>query len=217
MRVVQCWDDGNVDDIRLVGMLRECGAKASFNLNFSKHGSLRAAAWRYQGRKDVWTLARGELRETYEGFLVANHTATHPHLTRIPRDDAIREIRDGRDALEQHFGCPILGFAYPFGDHNADVRLAVQDSGHVYGRTIETTPRVFPAPDPLALRPSCHFRSDQFWPIFHQVKAEDGVFYFWGHSYELVTEEDWTELRGKICRISADPAVVWEDLPNLFA
>lgn len=216
MKVVQCWDDGNVDDIRLVGMLREFGAKASFNLNLAMHGSVRSTAWRYQGRKDVWKLALGELRDIYDGFLVANHTATHPHLTRIPLEDAIREIRDGRDALEQHFGYPVRGFAYPFGDHNAAVRSAVQDAGHVYGRIVETTAHAFPAPDPMALRPSCHFLSDQFWPIYDQVRAEDGIFYFWGHSYELMTEADWNRLQGMIRRISADPAVVWEDLPNLF-
>ena len=33
MRVVQSWDDGMVDDVRLTGLLRRYRAKAAFNLN----------------------------------------------------------------------------------------------------------------------------------------------------------------------------------------
>ena len=32
-KVAQCWDDGVYTDIRLIGILREYGAKATFNLN----------------------------------------------------------------------------------------------------------------------------------------------------------------------------------------
>ena len=33
IKVAQCWDDGVYTDIRLIGILREYGAKATFNLN----------------------------------------------------------------------------------------------------------------------------------------------------------------------------------------
>ena len=33
MKVVTCWDDAPVNDIRLVDILRRHGAKATFNLN----------------------------------------------------------------------------------------------------------------------------------------------------------------------------------------
>ena len=32
MRIMQCWDDGDVDDIRLVEILKKHGAKATFNI-----------------------------------------------------------------------------------------------------------------------------------------------------------------------------------------
>ncbi len=37
LRVVQCWDDGDLGDIRLCEILRKYGAKASFNLNPAHH------------------------------------------------------------------------------------------------------------------------------------------------------------------------------------
>src|SRR5579862_5713256 len=111
IKVVQCWDDGVVDDIRLTEVLRRQGAKASFNLNLGAHAEGR------EGRR----LAKGELRDVYDGFLVANHGFTHPHLTRIPLEEAKRCIREGRDALEQHFGYAVTGFAYPYGSYDAVV------------------------------------------------------------------------------------------------
>ena len=33
MKVVQCWDDGVINDVRLTNLLRKYGAKATFNLN----------------------------------------------------------------------------------------------------------------------------------------------------------------------------------------
>ena len=37
MKIVQCWDDGVLDDIRLIEILRHHDAKASFNLE-DHHG-----------------------------------------------------------------------------------------------------------------------------------------------------------------------------------
>ena len=56
-----------------------------------------------------------EMREVYDGFSIANHSLTHPHLGAIPVDAARREIAAGRDCLEQFFGKSVTGFAYPFG------------------------------------------------------------------------------------------------------
>jgi len=205
MRIAQCWDDGVVQDIRLIEILRLHGAKASFNLNAGKHETVRGA----NGK-----LALSELTSVYEGFLVANHTLTHPHLTRIAPDEAAREIRAGRDSLEQIFGYPVKGFAYPFGDHNEAVQELVREAGHTYARTCATTDCLLPAADPMALPANCHFLAEDFWQKFAAVRAADGVFYFWGHSYELTTDAAWQDFEAKIRRLSA--AGHWADLPDLF-
>lgn len=58
LRVVQCWDDGVEDDIRLMELLRRHGATATFNLNPGLHGTERGNRWRYADTKDVPRLAR---------------------------------------------------------------------------------------------------------------------------------------------------------------
>lgn len=216
MRVVQCWDDGVVDDIRLIEILRKWNAKASFNLNYGLHQEKRYLQWKYKESKEVWKLALPELRSVYDGFLVANHTLTHIRPTQVALEVITAEIMEGCDRLEQHFGCAIEGFAYPYGDYNEAVMNAVRAAGHLYARTTGNTGRVFPPENPMAFHSSCHHANPNFWEIYEEVKAANGVFYFWGHSYEFVTEEDWQVIDGKIARISADPAAEWCNLPDIF-
>jgi hypothetical protein len=42
----------------------------------------RQLGWCHQGI-EVWRLGQGELREVYDGFTIANHTLTHPHLEHV--------------------------------------------------------------------------------------------------------------------------------------
>ena len=79
MKVLQSWDDGVVDDVRLTGLLRRYRARATFNLNPGLHRPGRSFSWRY-GYKEVWRLGRDELVEVYAGFEIANHSLTHPNL-----------------------------------------------------------------------------------------------------------------------------------------
>jgi peptidoglycan/xylan/chitin deacetylase (PgdA/CDA1 family) len=213
IKLVQCWDDGVTDDIRLVKILRKHGAKASFNLNAGRHRAERHGDWKYKGIKEVFTLAMPELKDLYEGFTVANHSLTHPHLTKLSLDEARREIVEGREALEQIFGYPIEGFVYPYGDQNAEVRNLVREAGHLYARAVESTRSVFPPADAMDFRASCHFLAPNFWEEFEAARA-NGVFYLWGHSYELMTEDDWIAFDDKIRRLGEQGE--WVTLPSLF-
>jgi len=38
----------------------------------------------------------------------------------------------------------------------------------------------------------------------------------WGHSYELISDEDWSAFDAKIGKLTADPEAAWADLPLLF-
>lgn len=217
MRICQCWDDGVLDDVRLCEILRRHRATASFNLNAGLHRGQRFESWKYQGTKPVFKLAIGELRDVYRGFTVANHTLTHPHPKQL--DDAMlrHEIVEGRERLQDIFGAPVLGFAYPFGEHDQRVMDAVRAAGHVYARTCVNVETLWPVADPMACPTCCHFKSQQFWDRYAAARAADGVFYFWGHSYEFLSEDEWAAFDAAMARISADPAAQWVELPDLFA
>ncbi|MDD5705446.1 MAG: polysaccharide deacetylase family protein [Kiritimatiellae bacterium] len=205
MIVLQCWDDGVASDARLVEILREYNAKATFNLCASLHTPERTP-----GR-----LGLREMKTVYDGFTIANHSLTHPSLAEIPIEAARRDIREGRDRLQQIFGQPILGFAYPNGSYNEPVMAAVREAGHIYARTVVNVEQPFPPEDAMAFHPSCHFLAPDFWARYERAER-NGVFYFWGHSYEMRSEAMWQAFRELIQRISSDSRARWGNLTELF-
>ena len=180
LTVIQCWDDGVATDARLTDILRRYGARASFNLNAGLHGQVRSFGW-IHGSTEVYRLGWNEMRAVYDGFTIANHSLTHPHLDQISIEDARREIEEGRDRLQQFFGQPVLGFAYPFGTYNDAVMSLVRDAGHVYARTVREVDCPFPPKNAMAFHPCCRFLAPDFWSRYEKSK-EHGVFYFWGQS-----------------------------------
>lgn len=215
MTVVQCWDDGVTADIPLTNILRRHGATATFNLNAGSHSKQRTPGWVHRGTH-VAKLAWDEMRAVYEGFTIANHSLTHPHLEQIPVADARRDIAEGRDRLQQFFGQPVLGFAYPFGSYSEAVMQAVREAGHIYARTTHNVERPFPPENPMAFHPCCHFLAPDLWDRYERARP-GGVFYFWGHSYEMVDDAMWKAFEDVIERISDDPAARWGNLTDLFS
>ncbi|MEI2783538.1 MAG: polysaccharide deacetylase family protein [Candidatus Competibacter sp.] len=215
MRVVQSWDDGVVEDIRLTELLRRHGATATFNLNPGLHRPQRSFGWNY-GDREVWRLGRDELVSVYAGFEIANHSLTHPNLPDLSPVDLEREVAESRRILQDWFQRPIRGFCYPFGGCNSAVKEAVRAAGHAYARTVNYREPVFPPADPFEFGVSCRFAEPAFWALYERAKARDGVFCFWGHSYELIDDAMWAELEHKIAGISADPSARWVNLESLF-
>jgi len=214
LTVVQCWDDGVTADLRLTEILRRHGASATFNLSAGLHERGRLRSFTYHGT-EVTRLGWNEMREVYDGFTIASHSLTHPHLEQMPPEAARCEIAEGRERLQQFFGQPVRGFAYPFGTYSDAVMNAVREAGHLYARTAGSADDPFPPQDPMAFHPTCHHLAPDFWGRYERAR-EGGVFYFWGHSYEMTTEAMWTAFEATIAAISADPTAHWGDVAELF-
>ena len=218
MTIVQCWDDGVDDDIRLTELLRSKGAKASFNLNPGLNLNERSHSFRYKDEKDVYRLARSELLLTYEGFTIANHCYEHPWALKISHEEWERQVFDGRKALQDFFQQPILGFVFPYGQCDARTAEVVAKAGHTYARSCENATPCTPASNLFFQPTDCHFRNAEFWERYQKAKAAGSrVFYFWGHSYEFLTESDWANFSETLDRINDDPDTVWGDLPESLA
>ena len=216
MKIVQSWDDGVVDDARLTDLLRRYRATATFNLNPGLHQPQRSFSWRY-GDKEVWRLGQDELVAVYAGFEIANHSLTHAFLPDLSSAALRREVHESRLILQDWFRQPVRGFCYPFGGFNAVVKEAIYAAGHCYARTVSELDPAFPPVDPLEFGVNCRFADPEFWNRYQSVRAAHGVFFFWGHSYELVSEAMWADLEEKIARISADPDAEWVNLETLFS
>ncbi len=78
---------------------------------------------RYMSWDEVRSLAR-------DGFEVASHTKTHPHLTSAKDDALVQEIAGSKKILDEQLGFSITTLAYPYYQHDARVMKAVQDAGY---------------------------------------------------------------------------------------
>ena len=215
VKVVQAWDDGLVSDIALGEIFRRHQAKAAFCLNPGLHHEARSFGWRHEER-EVWRLSSHELHRVYEGFEICSHSMTHRYLTDIPADQLSWEVKASKEALEDIFHKPVRGFCYPFNDYNEAVKDMVRTAGYKWARGNRRHEYALPPGDPFEFHPSCHFLDHDFWNRYDRMKLVDGVFFFWGHSYELAGADMWHDIEEKIRGISLDPGAEWFFPGELF-
>ena len=65
---------------------------------------------------------------TFEG-----HTISHPNLTLLPPNEALRELKEGKEVLQSQTGFPVNFIAYPGGTSNLQVQELAKQAGFVGG------------------------------------------------------------------------------------
>lgn len=226
VKVVQCWDDGVINDVRLIELFRKYNVKATFNLNPGLHKDTRCedfwvpkgySGWSYRGYYSG-KLGRNELLDVYSGFQVASHCMHHETAGFVPDAEFVKAALDARHYLEDLFQQECRGFAWPCGRYTQSTAAALREAGFAYGRTVETTEHVGAYSDPMLLHSSCHFADTAFYDIYKKAKAGNGIFYFWGHSYEMVDSPGlWNQMENKIQYLCEDPETVWCDVIDIVS
>jgi len=93
-----------------------------------------------------------QIREWLQaGHSIGSHSATHPRLTTISREQAREEIISSRKCLEDQFGVPIEHFCYPYGDWNEQIADLVAEAGYVTASTSDSGMNTL-STNPFALR-----------------------------------------------------------------
>lgn len=196
------YDDGVVQDRRLIELLDKYGLKATFNLNsewFGKQHVFQANGKDFEHIK----IEQHEVRELYKNHEVAAHTLSHPKLPSLPDEEVIRQVEQDRLNLSNLVGYEVLGMAYPGGGMNHDERvenLIKEHTGIKYCRTIESTGAFEWKQNMYAFKPSTHhLESDgktyELCKKFVEMKTDKPqLLYIWGHSYEIDFGDRWDEL-----------------------
>ena len=189
------YDDGVDQDERLLEIMARHGLKGTFNLN----GSLLCEGEPvYPAGQVHRRVSRSKTLRLFKdsGQEVALHSATHPHLERLPAGMIAHEMMMDRLTLERLFGCIIRGMAYPYGTYSDEVVEVLRTLGLVYARTVESS-RGFDIPrDWLRMRPTCHHDDPELMTLLDRFLAlnpqdEPRLFYLWGHSYEFEQRGNW--------------------------
>lgn len=183
------YDDGVVQDIRMIELMNKYGLKGTFNLNsqlLGTGGILKGADYRLCHYK----IRPEDVRELYQGHEIAAHTLTHPNLTLLPDDEVIRQVEQDRLRLSELAGYEVVGMAYPYG--RADDRVAgllKEHTGVLYSRTVDHNCSFDRQADLYRFDPTSYhhdYRSmTELAHRFIEMKPDKPqVFYIWGHSYE---------------------------------
>lgn len=188
------YDDGVIQDRRLMGIMKEHGLKGTFNLNSGTYADKEYDDYHTTHRR----LPKEAALELYKdsGFEVASHAVTHPFLEQLPAAECTREILEDRAAHERDYGTIVRGFAYPYGTYNDTVIAALRACGIVYARTVWSSHSFDIPSDWLVLRPTCHHGEPELPELTDKfVNQKPGsapwLFYLWGHSYEFDFNNNW--------------------------
>jgi peptidoglycan/xylan/chitin deacetylase (PgdA/CDA1 family) len=85
------------------------------------------------------------------GIAVANHSWSHPCLTKCSASELTEEINQAHTVLTQGLGHPPRAFAYPNGDCDGRVRAAVAEAGYEAGFLFDHRLSTIPPADPLRI------------------------------------------------------------------
>ena len=196
------YDDGVIQDVRLIIIFRKYGIKGTFNLNFGLQGEKKYRDGIYQKDIDCSRLILTDNIDLYSGFEVASHSLTHPFLERLDYSKQYEEISKDVQGLSKLFNAEILGSAYPYGTYNQDTIKALEQNGILYSRTTRST-YSFSRPYNFYLwHPTIHHRDNKLFETFDRFlesKEELALFYLWGHAYEFALDNNF-EMMDEFCK-----------------
>lgn len=188
------YDDGVVQDIRLINILDKYGLKGTFNINTGIYLPEDAVRERFYGRMKL-----SEAKELYvgSGHEVAVHALTHPSLDKLKSDEVLWEVLTDRKNIEEQYGTLARGMAYPYGTYSDEVVDCLEKCGICYSRTTKSTEKFDLPLNWLTLHPTCHHKNPRLMELAKDFAEKEvnykkiQMFYLWGHSYEFDNDDNW--------------------------
>jgi len=203
------YDDGVLQDERLVALLNRYGIKGTFNLNSQL--MQEEFSWRHPNGMEVKRLSPERVKHLYDGHEVASHTLTHPYMAELPDAELYRQMKSDKENLEKLFGREVRGFAVPFDYYDDRIADCAKACGFTYARKSECTGNFTPCTDPYHWQTGIyHIQPDltDFVAAFLNTQEELAVCQIVGHSYDLDAENLWGTLE-LICAAVSAQKDIW--------
>lgn len=201
------YDDGVLQDIRLIEIFNKYNLKATFNLNSELLGTPNTLE--REGRIILHDKVSPEdVRHIYDGHEIAVHTLTHPRLYDLPDDELVRQTEEDRLKLSQLAGYEIFGMAYPFGDNDDRIEQVLRTRTKIkYARVVETT-KNFDIDSNLMRYRGTIYHHAEWNDLFDTGRKfleletdKPQLLYIWGHAYEFdIYPERWEQFE-EFCRM----------------
>jgi len=193
------YDDGKLEDKRLVQIFNESGIKGTFHIN----GGLFENPERID--KEV-------VSSLYIGHEIACHTLTHPTIARCPKEQIVKQVLDDREILEEIVGAPVRGLSYPNGSYNQAIKTVLPLLGIAYSRTVNSTYGFNLPTNLMEWDPTCHHNENlmEIGKRFAALNKKQYLYlmYVWGHSYEFERDHNWDVIED-FCKYIGGREDIW--------
>lgn len=207
------YDDGVLQDKRLISIMNKYKIKGTFNLNSDIIGKVRSMQTE-NGEVNISTISEEEITHVYKNHEIATHASKHSALTGLG-SYALQEITSDRVYFEQKLNCMVTGHAYPFGLYDNDVINMLKSAGISYARTVNST-HSFNIPDDfLKWNPTCHHNDDKLMQLAEKFCTQNSmfgqpeIFYLWGHAYEFDQFDNWNVIEDFLRYVSEYSDKIW--------
>ncbi|MCD8391162.1 MAG: polysaccharide deacetylase family protein [Firmicutes bacterium] len=193
------YDDGKIQDRRLVEIFNKNGIKGTFHLNSGLFD-------------DPERVQPDEIAELYKGHEVSCHTYTHPTIERCPITQVVEQIIEDRKILEAACGYPVRGLSYPNGSYTDEIKAALPACGIEYSRVVGSTDDFAMPRDLYEWTATCHHshnlmqNAERFAAL--QKRQYLYMMYVWGHSYEFDRDNIW-DLIESFCEYIGGRDDIW--------
>ena len=201
------YDDGMLNDVRLIEIFNKYKFKATFNISTGKYSSEDTVyrenwIWNYMKKSDVTRLFTESEHE------IAVHGYSHTALATLTPEEIEREELLDREILEDQFGKIIRVMAYPKGSYDDTVVEVLKTCRIAYSRTINDTLGFDLPTDWLRLPATCHHNNKRLMELAEDfvdmtVCGDAKLFYLWGHTYEFYENDNWNVIE-EFCEFMSD-------------
>ena len=211
------YDDGVVQDRKLVALCNQYGVKCTFNLNSGTLGRVETANAPGREPLDISCVRPEEVASLYAGHEVAGHGLYHSSLPDMGTPGAMLEIIDDRKNLEALAGCAVRSFAYPFGVFNEDVKTLLRLAGYRSARTVVSTGGFDLPKDFFEWGATCHHDDPKLMELANAFCEGAGgpfalapqLFYLWGHAYEFDGNRNWDVIERFLAYVAEHRERIW--------
>lgn len=206
------YDDGVIQDRRLVELFNKYGVKCTFNLNFN-HLGFKGYKKYHDTPVNVSKVEIDEISDLYKGHEIGGHSLNHPNLATIGTSQAMYEVIEDKIKLEKYTDYNLKMFAYPYGGFNLDVKEIIRLAGYKGARTTLSTHSFKLPDDTYELNPTCHHNDPELMNLAKDFIEYDNyrpiMFYVWGHGYEFDDRNNWEVIENLIKYISEYKDDIW--------
>ncbi len=201
------YDDARIEDERLVPLFNKYGLKGTFHINTD--------GWQdrfdFLARDNAEFVDPAKYKELYEGHEISCHLANHPFIYKLSKESLVNEVYLNKAHLEKFCGYPVRGMSYPFGSATEEAEKIFSACGMEYSRNVSDCPYFGLPTNYMQWQPTCH-HVDAMGLIDNFYEAEMlprlRLFYIWGHSYEINSEEKWAYME-ELCSSLAHREDTW--------